>query len=301
MYQYSFDEKTTDKITDSTKKAKDIFDEFAKIDDKYIFGDKYNYDLDLKKIDYVAPTQEEVEEKAKNTLQSYKNQEIKAINDNYDKKNEQINQSVEQTKENSQLAKNEIKDTYSKVKQDASNDAIKRGLARSSIIVSQLSNYDNKMLNELSVLASETNDKLESLSTQKNSLELEKNNALNDFDIEYAVKLQNEIDTINSDIAKAEQTALKYNNEIAEIEAKWAKEQNQTNYDRQADLLQIINKYGSYAIDYAKQNEKYALAKQYFSQMDKDVALEELQNNPAYKRNIGSVNYNKLIQQLTGE
>lgn len=301
MYQYSFDEKTTDKITDSTKKAKDIFDEFAKIDDKYIFGDKYNYDLDLKKIDYVAPTQEEVEEKAKNTLQSYKNQEIKAINDNYDKKNEQINQNVEQTKENSQLAKNEIKDTYSKVKQDASNDAIKRGLARSSIIVNQLSNYDNKMLNELSVLASETNDKLESLSTQKNSLELEKNNALNDFDIEYAVKLQNEIDTINSDIAKAEQTALKYNNEIAEIEAKWAKEQNQTNYDRQADLLQIINKYGSYAIDYAKQNEKYALAKQYFSQMDKDVALEELQNNPAYKRNIGSVNYNKLIQQLTGE
>lgn len=301
MYQYTFDEKTTDKITDSTEKAKNIFDEFAKIDDKYIFGDKYNYDLNLEKIDYVAPSQEEVEEKAKNSLQSYKNQEIKAINDDYDKKTEQINQSVEQTKDNSQQAKAEIKDTYSKVKQDASNDAIKRGLARSSIIVNQLSNYDNKMLNELSVLASETNDKLESLSTQKNSLELEKSNALNDFDIEYAVKLQNEIDSINSDIAKAKQTALKYNNEIAEIEAKWEKEQNQTNYDRQADLLQILNKYGSYAIDYAKQSEKYALAKQYFSQMDKDVALDELKNNPAYKSNIGSVNYNKLIQQLTGE
>lgn len=298
MYQYIFDEKSTEQIKDSTNKAKSVLQEFEKIDNKYTFGDKMDIGLDLKRDEYVAPSKEEVEQKAKNSLESYKNQNVNAINDSFDKKSKQIEQDIEMVKSNNQVVKNEIQNTYNQVKENASNDAIKRGLARSSIIVNTLSNYDNKMLNDLSVLASKTNDELASLDTQKNTLELEKSNALNDFNIEYAVKLQSQIDQINKDIAKAQESALKYNNEIAELEAKWAKEQNKENYDRQNDLLELVNKYGTYAIDFAKQNEKYAIAKQYFSEMDKQSALNELKNNSVYKSNLGNTYYNKLIEEL---
>lgn len=299
MYQYIFDEKATEKIKDSTNKAKSILEQFAEVDDKYTFGDKMDIGLDLKRNDYVAPSQAEVEEKAKNSLESYKKQIINSINDNFQKKSEKIDEDIKSTKINSKIAKDEIKNTYAKVKENASNDAIKRGLARSSIVVNTLSNYDNKMLNDLEVLASKTSEELASLDTQKNTLELQKENALNDFNIEYAVKLQSEIDSINSDIAKAQESALKYNNEIAELEAKWAKEQNQENYDRQSDLLELISKYGSYAITIAKENEKYSLARQHFANMDKQTALNELKNNSAYLNNLGTANFKKLLEELS--
>lgn len=299
MYQYIFDEKTTEKIKDSTNKAKSVLEQFADVDEKYTFGDKIDIGLDLKRNDYIAPSREEVEQKAKNSLESYKNQNINSINESFAKQSAQIEEDIKNTKTTSLKAKDEIKNTYNQVKENASNDAIKRGLARSSIIVNTLSNYDNKMLNDLEVLASKTNEELAGLDTQKNTLELQKANALNDFNIEYAVKLQSQIDSINSDIAKAQEAALKYNNEIAELEAKWAKEQNQENYDRQADLLELINKYGTYALDYAKQNEKYVIAKKYFADMDKQTAIQELKNNSEYKTNLGTANYNKLIEELS--
>lgn len=300
MYQYIFDEKSTEKINDSTKKAKSILEQFEEVDDKYTFGDKMDIGLNLTRKEYIAPTKAEVEEKAKNSLEAYKNQNINSINDTFSKKNEQIDESIQKVKDNTISAKAELKDVYSQVKENASNDAIKRGLARSSIIVNKLANYDNKMLNELSVLSSKTNDELAKLDTQKSTLELEKARALNDFNIEYAVKLQNEIDSINSEIAKAEESALKYNNEIAELEAKWAKEQNQENYDRQADLLDLVSKYGSYAINVAKENEKYSIARKHFASMDKQSALNELKNNSEYLKNIGTANYKKLLEEIEG-
>lgn len=299
MYQYIFDEKETKKITDSTNKAKNILEQFAEVDSKYTFGEKMDIGLDLKRNEYTAPTKEQVEQKAKNSLESYKNQNINSINENFQKKSEQIDEDIKNLKSTASATKDEIKGTYAQVKENASNDAIKRGLARSSIVVNTLSDFDNKMINDLEVLASKTNQELASLDTQKNTLELQKANALNDFNIEYAVKLQSEIDSINSDIAKAQDAALKYNNEIAELEAKWAKEQNQENYDRQADLLELVNKYGSYALDYAKQNEKYVIAKKHFADMDKQVAISELKNNSAYLTNLGTVNYNKLLEELS--
>lgn len=300
MYQYIFDEKATEKIKDSTNKAKSILEQFNEVDDKYTFGDKIDIGLELKRNEYVAPTKEEVEEKAKNSLESYKNQNINSINDTFSKKSEQIDESIQKVKDNNIVVKNEIKDTYNQVKENASNDAIKRGLARSSIIVNKIANYDNKMLNDLQVLASKTNDELAKLDIQKSTLELEKNNALNNFNIEYAVKIQSQIDSINNDIAKAQESALKYNNEIAEMEAKWAKEQDKENYDRQNALLNLISKYGSYAIEYAKQAEKYEIAKKHFADLDKQSAINELKNNSTYKSSLGSVNYKKLLEEIEG-
>lgn len=299
MYQYIFDETTTKDIKNNTANSKNILEQFADVDNKYTFGNPVDIGLNLQKDNYVAPSQEEVKNKAKNSLESYKNEKIGQINDNFDEKSQKIDANIDKSKQAFQDSKQEIVGQYANVKQKAKDDAITRGLARSSIIVNTLANYDNNMLNELSVLASKTNDELANLDTQKNTLELEKSNALNDFNIEYAIRLQAKIDSLNEEIAKAEQSAMKYNNEIAQLEAKWASEQEEKNHERQTDLLEFVSKYGSYAIDLAKQNEKYSIAREHFANMDKDRALIELNNNSAYKENLGATNYRKLIEEIS--
>ncbi len=298
MYQYLFDDNTTQKVKDNTEKTKSVLEQFSEIDKKYTQGTKANTDINLQKIDYVAPSKEEVTTKAQNSLAQYKNDGIEKINSDYNLQNSQIDNSIKELKNQEQEQKQSIENTYAKVKENAQNDAIKRGLARSSIIVNKLQDYDDKMINDLTVLSSKTSDKIFSLTTQKNTLELEKNNALKSFNIEYAIKLQNKIDSINEDISKNEQSVIKYNNEIAELEAKWKRDAEQENYDRNQDIANFVAKYGTYTVEILKRDEKYQIAKEYFAKLDKQVAINELKNNPSYEENLGKVNYNKLLKSL---
>lgn len=298
MYQYIIDDNTTNKAKDTTSKTKSILDKFSDVDKKYTVGNKIDSKLSLQKIDYKAPSQDEVLTKAQNSLNDYKNNSIDSINNKYNLQNSQIDKSINDLKTNQKEQKSTIENIYSNAKENASNDAIKRGLARSSIIVNKLNDFDNKMINDLEVLSNETSNKINSLNTQKNTLELEKSNALKSFDIEYALKLQDKINSINEDIAKNEESATKYNNQIAELEAKWNKEIEKENYDREMDMADFIAKNSILTVNNIKRNEKYGIAKEYFNQLDKQTAIAELESNSAYKENLGDTLYAQLLREL---
>ncbi|MBE7075289.1 MAG: hypothetical protein E7376_04855 [Clostridiales bacterium] len=297
MYQYIIDDETTKKVKDLTNVSKSVLEQFNEVDEKYATNKKH-IDLNLQKLEHKVPTQQEVENKAKTSLNNYKNENLEQINNNYFNKSQQIDDSIEQIKSSTAEQKNDIVNTYSQIKNDAENDAIKRGLARSSIIVNKLENYNKGMLNELSVLASKSNDKIDVLNTQKSTLELEKESALNAFDIEYAIKLQEKIDSINEAIAKNEEAVIKYNNEISQLEAKWNEEQEQQRLENAKSEAEYFSKYGTYVIDTIKYNEKYNIAKKYFNSLDKQTAINELTGNLAYLENLGDTNYKKLLQEI---
>ena len=298
MYQYIIDDNTTKKVKDSTTKTKSVLDKFSDIDKKYTVGNQIDSDISLRKIDYKTPTQEEVAKQAENSLFDYKTSGVDSINNKYDLQNSLVDKSIKDLKTNEKEQKANIEDAYSRVKENASNDAIKRGLARSSIIVNKLENYDNKMLNDLAVLANKTTAKIDSLNTQKNTLTLEKQNALKAFDLAYAIKLQDKIDALNEDITKNEQAAIKYNNQIAEYEAKWEREVEQENNDREMAMANFIAKNSVYTINSVKRNEKYGVAKEYLNSLDKQTALAELTSNSAYKENLGDTLYAQLLKEL---
>lgn len=298
MYQYIIDDNTTKKVKDTTLKTKSVLDKFNDVDKKYTVGNKIDSKLSLQKIDYKEPSQDEVLSKAQNSLNDYKSNSIDSINNKYNLQNSQIDKSINNLKSNEKVQKANIENAYSQVKEKASNDAIKRGLARSSIIVNKLSDYDNKMINDLEVLSNETSNKIDSLNTQKNTLELEKSNALKSFDIEYAIKLQDKINSINEDIAKNEESAIKYNNQITELETKWNKEVEKENNDREMDMADFIAKNSIFTVNNIKRNEKYGIAKEYFNQLDKQTAIAELESNSAYKENLGDTLYDQLLREL---
>ena len=301
MYQYLFDDDTTKIINDSKNKTKSVLEKLADIDKKYTFGNQSDAQISLERLEYEAPTKQQVAEKATNSLSDYKQKSLDEITSSYNTKNEQINHDIQKVTESTNKQKEEITDAYNQVKQEAKEDAIKRGLARSSIIVNKLANYDNNMLSNLEVLSSQANDKISTLSTQKNTIELEKENALKAFDIEYAIKLQEKIDSINADIQKNEEAVIKYNNQIAQIEVNFKKDIEKENDNREMDMADFIAKNGSYVVETLKRNEKYQLAKEYFADMDKQSAIAELTNNSAFKENLGDTIYNKLLKELQGK
>ena len=298
MYQYTFDEDTTKKIKKETETAKDIFRQFEDVDNKYNTLTDSNTNLSLEKIDYTAPTKQQVEETAKNSLESYKNTSLGSINNTYDQKAQNIDKSIENVKKQAEAEKEKIYASYQNAKDEAKDDAIKRGLARSSIIVNTLADYDKGMFNTLSQKSEELNKTISEYQGQKNVLEEQKMNALGSFDIEYAVKLQNKIDELNESIFEKQQEVIEYNNKVSQIEAEWKKVQEDANYDKITDLADLIGTNGSAVFDTLKQNEKYVLAKKYFDGLSKDDALNQLKNNSAFLNNIGRYNYNKLLEEL---
>ena len=294
MYKYTFDEETTKKLISDTEKSSTVFDKFKEIDSRYDSLSNYDDGSSLKEMTYEKPSSEEVKSQAETSLSAYKDNSIKSINEQFDTKNKNIDESIEEVKANKKSAEKEIAETYSAVKENAENDAIKRGLARSSIIVNKLAEYDSNMINNLNALQTETNNKIESLNAEKGLLEEQKQSALNSFDIEYAVKLQDKINSINSNIAEQEEKVIKYNNEIAQARAKL-----KDNYfDNTMTLSKFIAENGPNVIEYLKQQDKLKIVKKHFERMSTQEAINELENNSNYFKELGKTNYNELLEEL---
>lgn len=294
MYQYKFSDEDT-KLIEQEEKNKSLLDSFDEVDKKYnsAFSGNQNQSLGLEKMTFTRPNEIEVENQAKNSLADYKNTELNGIEELYSTKQKNIDNEISTNKETAKEQKSELEKKYASLKQNASNDALKRGLARSSIIVNTLEAFDNSMLDNFVKINEELTKNINSLNSQKSLLEEQKQNALNSFDIAYAIKLSEKIDSINSSLDKKEQEIQKYNNEIAEKEAEYKRKKQQ----EAIDYAEFISEYGIGSIEIMKSGEKYEIAKQYFADMDKDQALKELTTNPIYKSQLGTY-YNKLVTSL---
>lgn len=309
MYQYSMTEKDTEQIQKLQTASNDINNKFKEIDDRYDATLTSNRELTYnppayEKMEYNAPSAEEVKSQAVNSLNEYKTSNIDAINEKYDSKISGIDEKVESATKTIQGEKEELESLYGSLKQNASNEAQKRGLQRSSIIVNQLEAFDRDKLNQYLKLNEEYKTTISGLSSEKEILESQKNSALSSFDITYAIKLQDKIESINKEIEEKEQEVLKYNNEIAEKEAEYKKEYEESaneliRQDRldTTNLLEYMSKYGLSALDNLKALEKYKIVEEAFSNLTKEEALSEIQNNSKIKEQLGKY-YDKLILEI---
>lgn len=293
MYQYTFSNKDTEELTEKTKNYSNMLQGFEDVDKKFSSQDEGSLNLEKKTFEKLSD--DEIQQKAENSLSDYKNSELENINSSYDTKNKDIDEQISTTKSDGESQKNEAKELYSSLKQEASNDAVKRGLSRSSIVINILDAFDQNMIKEYNKINDEITSKIDSLNNQKNLLNEQRENALNAFDITYAVKLSNKIDEINQNLLEEEQKVLEYNNQIAQKEAEYEAKRKQN----ALDYAEYVEKYGYDGIEKMKQEEKYQIAKDYLMSMSKEEALNELNSNKLFNSELGSINFNKLKVLLT--
>lgn len=298
MYQYIFsdeDSKIIEQQTQKEDKKKALKDNFEAIDNKYLNTLTGNQEpsLNLEKMTFEKPSDEQIKQQATNSLADYRESGLKNIEQEYMTKSQNIDDSISLKKQNADMQKSELEKKYASLKADASNDALKRGLARSSIVVNTLEAFDNKMLDNFMTINQDLANSIDTLSNQKSLLEQQKQNALNSFDISYAVQLNEKIDKINEKLKQQEETVLKYNNEIAEKEAEYKRKKQQ----EALDYAEYVGKYGLGTIEMMKSNEKYKLAREYFLTLPKAEAIKELESDSTYINQLGTYYY-KLINEL---
>lgn len=306
MYEYKFSDKKSQEINEKTNKIDDLFKQFDDIDGKYDFKEEQTStgELSLERKDYVKPDEETLKKQAESSLTEYKDSSVKKIENDYSSNLQAIDENMTELEKSKQENQSSLKAAYEDVKNDASNDAIKRGLARSSIIVNKLAQYDNSMLTQFAQIEKDYNDSVVKLSNKKSQLEVQRQNALDGFDIAYAVKLTEKINSLNDEIDKKANEVIEYNNKMEQLEKEFIQEQeklnnsnNNTIRDDNMDLLEYYTKYGKNYVDKLKQEEKYTLAKDYLDTLPKDEAIEILNNNSKFKDNFPTY-YSKLISYV---
>lgn len=309
MYTYKFSDEETEEISKKTAEYDNIKSLFDGVDKKYDFSQEVNQEdyetqLNLERKQSGAKTDEEIQAQAQNELYDYQTSSKSAIENSYTKGVEGVEENLAKLENTTSTSKQNLAEAVESAKEKASNDALKRGLARSSIIVNKLASYDQTYLTEFANLEKTYIENQTKLNSEKSLLEVQKQNALDAFDIAYAVKLSDKINTINEKLLKQEQEVLEYNNKLEQTEKEFDVKMQESLKKAEAestkanmDYADFIAKNGEYAIEAIKEKEKYSIAQEYFATLPKNQALFELENNSYFKTQLKSY-YNVLLKEI---
>lgn len=304
MLEYKFG--SEEQLSQKQKKKQEILDKFNQIDNTFLVGGvKDSEDLNLDRLEKKALNEDKIKAEASEALKGYKMEELNSINEEYDTKKSKIDSEIARQKEVFESEMEDVKNASINAQLSAEKNAINRGVARGSILSSSVENIKNNELNELKNLKNDANSKILALNSELELLSTRKKNALEMFDIAYAVKLNEKIASLTNEIEKYNNDVIKYNNSIEEKEKEFAldsEKKYQDNLDsatsRNEKLLDFIKQYGSYALNYRVQEQKTKYIESLLDGLSPDEALEVLNDSEIIKH-LGEENYQKLLESIT--
>lgn len=282
LLQVAVDTKSGQSNASGQKETKSITDEFDLIDEKYKGTDAGGLGLD--KLKYDAPTDEEVALSANNELAKKYLSEKDNIIDTIAKAYSALEEKKGNLQSNFNSQAKNIDEYYSQRKEDAEKDALKRGLARSSVITGKIEEFDRGKIDDKTKLEQDVNNQLTDLEYKISGLETEKEKALNNFEMLHAAELNNKIKELKKEREDKLAEVLKYNNTVQEKEVNYADKKKDDN----ASVVLI------------KQEEKLATAKKYYDGLDKQKALEDFLNNENMKKHLGEY-YGYMLNYLNNK
>lgn len=312
MYQYKVSDETSSQAsklfnTTSEKKNKSVEDfvndlksintgltttSNIDIPESPTFERMENIDIDNEKIKQDSITE----------LEDYRNSSINNINKEYENKGKELEKNKEDLYTTTSELKDSVKQSYATAKENANNDAIKRGLARSSIVINTLDAFNNKELETYTQIDKELTNNINAINFELNALVSSKEEALNNFDIEYASKLTEKINQSTEKLREAQENVIKYNNQIAEKEAEFnqsvAELENKINnstWDKEKDYAEFISDYGINVVNRVKNDMLLNTAKAYFASLSKREAAEIVTKYPEIIELLGQDNYKEIL------
>ncbi len=286
----------TDELLDKIKNFNSKFDNST--------SDLPSNDLDLKKLEDIVIDDNAIEKQANDELADYKKSNVDKIYNQTKAKEEELNLNKESLKANYSSSKARIEENYDNARQKVSDDALRRGLSRSSIVINQLDAFNKEELDLYNQLDKDLTAKINQVDFELNALQTQQDLALSEFDIAYAVKLNSKINSLKQELLEKQNEVVKYNNQIAEKEAQYKLKYEQLEqdlkndaWDKEKDLMNITTKYGSNAVQKYKQNQIYNMVDEYLASLSKEEAIKILENNNEIRNYLTSTNLNTLLKK----
>lgn len=315
VYNYKISDDITKKVLSSgkkdekNKKVQELITKLNETNSKFTLDNQHDGvsvdNVSLERKEAKELSDEQIKDMASSELQDYKNSSINAIKDESKLKEQQLNENKQMLQESANEQKENLAAYYDSAKENVSNQALQRGLARSSIVINQLGAFDENQINDFNKIDTEITEKVNNINFELSGLNGELQKALNDFDIGYAVKLKDKINNLNSDLEKEQSKIIEYNNQIALQEAQFNKgldelreKINSSNWNKQTDLADIYGKYGSGVVNRIVQESLYQTAKNYLKDFEDEEVLELLKDEN-FKLALGSA-YDLVAKDYTG-
>jgi len=213
-----------------------------------------------------------------------KTQEITAkAQDDIDSTNKKITQNV--------VEKNEkdanINKIYDKYINNMENQALKRGLARSSIIINQIDGIESERAEKLNKSAEDYSTKLSELEDDIVAIRANLKENLSMLELEKAKEEKTMLDTKLTELSKLKKQIADFNNNVEKVQAEYELKRRKQELDNQKNIEEIINSDAEQDKRKAAESDQYTLIYYTLKKLGKDQALKELFSNEKYADYLG--------------
>ena len=312
MNSYKIPEDITNKVKSindeekNKKKLEEIYSKLDSVSNKFSNSNSGSIPekIELEKMEFEMPTDEEIKTTSENSLKEYKNSNISNIENEFKLKEDELNANKTDVINTTNQTKEQLNTYYNQAIENSENQALKRGLSRSSIVINQLDAFEKDKINDYKALDEKLNSDINAINFELNALSGEKQTALNNFDITYAVKLQEKINSLTAELNEKQKEVIEYNNEIALKEAEFNKDVDElknelanTDWDKATDLVELYGKYGPNVVEKVRADEVYNTAKTLLNNLSANE-IQVVLNDEGFKKRLGT-NYEKLVLEFS--
>lgn len=294
-----------DKLNEQLKKMDDEYKATHNNDDLYEdIADLLPEEIQFVYKEYTGDDEQTIKDKTTQKYEDLLASDTQTTNSNYDGKIAQLENKKESAQSESKLDEQELEKEYEELEKQMRASLVEKGLARSSIGKSQSIQSSQNLSEDLNKINAELKTQLSSYDADIEKLNSQKQAALNELNVEYAQKLQSEIDKLLADRQKQIEDINKYNDNLKAKEADYIMDRQlaieKQIAQRQKDQLEIekMEQEIGYAGEKAENYEaRYQLAYDYYKDLPKNVAIALIEDNSDLVKYLGYY-YSRLVAAI---
>ncbi len=255
------------------------------------------------KLDEGGATDEQIADRAKGDLFDYASASRSAISDAYENAVKQAEKSKKSGEEAYRSAVEATDSAYDEAKRNLGDALIRRGMAKSSTAALLERDVDLDRARKTSEAANRYAETVAALDNEIAKAESERDAALKNFDIEYAVKYAKRIAELSKERDDKREEAIKYNNSLAEKKADGEMSADKASSDLYGKDLDNVSKAVSATEALNKQakdddaGKAMSLARYVLSKMPRAQAAKALMTDRVYAENLTAKQYAALLDE----
>lgn len=308
-------------LNDALEAEKGLAEQLAALDREYreSLPAEPEYDLDklfpedlgLEKVDYTPETDEQLTQRAQAGVDYEKSEERKGLEDAFRTSSSELNERADEAERTLREDYEQLGELYAELRKQTENDALRRGLGRSSIKTGALSDLDADRANAENASKAAYDAEMAEVGAQLDALRKEQDAALEQLDLKYAAELEERIAELKEERDATAKKYAEYNNKVAEKEQEYAvqreediadflAEREKERLEREETQREQEAKYGYTGEKQENYSKRYDLAFEFYSSLSPDIAADALAASPNMRYFLGNY-YDKLMSALQGD
>ncbi len=312
------DEERRQQIKDAVEAEKSLTEQLAALDKEYreSLPEEELPDLDklfpedsgLEKIEYTPATDKELSDRAQAEIDYARTEEKNDLMSKYDDAVKSLTEQSDKAGETMRESYKKLSDVYTDLKKQAENDALKRGIARSSIATSRQSDLDTARSQSEKEVKEVYDAEITAINGEIAALQNEQETAFEELDLKYAAELEDRIAELKEERDKTVEKYNKYNNSVAEKDREYAiqREKDIAEYlenrekerlEKEEEQREYESKYGYSGEKLENYSKRYDLALDFYTSLSPDIAAAALDASPSMRYYLGNY-YDKLMSVL---